>query len=172
MDHWTFVSLRLLHIFAGVFWAGAAIFLAFFLEPVISAAGPAGGSVMAGLTRNRHMGLYMSTAAWLTILAGIPVYWRISGHLNGAWIRSDPGLTYTVAALFALAALLLGMFVNAPVSKRMGMIGASLEQADGPPPPELLAEMDALRHRMTRAALISASLLILATAGMGVARYV
>lgn len=171
MDHWTFVSLRLLHIFAGVFWAGAAIFLAFFLEPVISATGPAGGSVMHGLTRGRHMGLFMAGAAWLTILAGIPVYWRISGHLEWDWITSDPGLTYTVAAVFALAALLLGLFVNAPVSKRMGAIGGSLEQADGPPPAELLAEMDVLRARMTRAALVSACLLILATVGMASARY-
>lgn len=171
MDHWTFVSLRLLHIFAGVFWAGAAIFLAFFLEPVISATGPAGGSVMAGLTQGRHMGRYMSIAAWLTILAGIPVYWRISGHLEWGWITSDPGLTYTVAALAALVALLVGMFVNAPTAKRMGQLGASMQRADGPPSAEQLAELDLLRSRMTRAALVSASLLIVATVGMGVARY-
>jgi hypothetical protein len=145
VDHWTFVSLRLLHIFAGVFRVGAAIFLAFFLEAVIGAAGPAGGSVMHGLTRNRHMGHFMSSAAWLTILAGIPVYWRISGHLYGDWITSDPGLTCTVAAVLALAALLLGMFLNAPVSRRMGTIGGSPAQADGPPPAELLAELDVLR---------------------------
>ncbi len=171
MDHWTFVSLRLLHIFAGVFWAGAAIFLAFFLEPVIAATGPAGGSVMAGLTQRRHMGLFMSSAALLTVLAGIPVYWRISGHLDWDWITSDPGLAYSAAALMAVAALLLGMFVNGPISKRMGMLGASIERAGEPPSAEQMAQMDVLRARMTRAALFSATLLILATVGMGAARY-
>ena len=37
---------RLLHIVAGAFLVGIAIFNAFFLFPAIKAAGPAGGQVM------------------------------------------------------------------------------------------------------------------------------
>ena len=38
----TLVVLRVLHIAAGVFWAGAIMFFGLFLEPSIRAAGPGG----------------------------------------------------------------------------------------------------------------------------------
>jgi hypothetical protein len=171
MDHWVFVWLRLLHILAGVFWTGTAVFVALFLEPVVRGSGPAGGAVMHGLMQERHLSHYLTGAAWTTILAGIPVYWRTSGQLNGGWITSDPGLGYTAGALLAVGALLLGQFVNGPTAKRMGALGARLQQAGGPPTAAQAAELAALRTRLRHAARLGAGLLMLATAAMAVARY-
>lgn len=51
---------RLIHIGSGVFWAGAAVMIAAFLEPTVRAAGPEGGRFMqrlaaaAVVTRHRR----------------------------------------------------------------------------------------------------------------------
>ena len=41
--NWLIVVLRLLHIFAGVFWAGAVFMLTRFVMPAVAASGPEGG---------------------------------------------------------------------------------------------------------------------------------
>src|SRR5215216_3416309 len=105
------IILRLLHILGGVFWAGTAIFTAVFLIPSIRALGPGGGPVMQQIAQVRKLPLYFMGSGVITVLSGIGLYWRASGGFSNAWMRSGPGTTFGVGAVFALVAMFIGIFV-------------------------------------------------------------
>lgn len=167
-----FYVYRLIHILAGAFWVGAALFTAFFLLPSLRAVGPAGGAVMEQIAQVRRLPLYMMGAMILTILSGIALYWRDSAGFNGAWMRSGPGITFSIGGLLGIVVAILGMVVITPAAKRLGMLAASMRAGGGPPSPEAMAEMQALQVRTAVLTRAGSLLLILATAAMAVARYV
>jgi hypothetical protein len=49
------ITLRLVHIALGVFWAGTIFFFVMFLEPSVRAAGPDGARVMQGLQKRQFL---------------------------------------------------------------------------------------------------------------------
>ena len=106
------ILLRLIHILAGVFWAGTAIFTAVFLVPSIRALGPAGGPVMQQIAGVRKLPLYFMGAGVLTVLSGLSMYWRASGGFTNAWMHSGSGATFGIGAVFALAAIFDGGVAN------------------------------------------------------------
>lgn len=171
MDQWMFELLRFTHIMAGIFWTGAVVVLALFLEPVVRSAGPEGGRFMQALMSGRRLAMALTIAAWLTVLAGIPVYWRISAHLNENWITSDPGLAYTFGGSVAILEAFLGTFVNARLAMKVGSLGAELQAASGPPPADLITRMQMLQDRLRDASRLGAAMLIAATGAMAIARY-
>src|SRR5205823_6318157 len=89
------VWLRLLHIVAGVFWVGSAVFVGLFLLPTARAAGPEGGRFMARLMQ--RTGPVLGIAMLLTIVPGFIMYGRLSAGFNRAWVTSRPGLAGKVA---------------------------------------------------------------------------
>src|SRR5215203_1973694 len=140
------ITLRLIHILAGAFWAGTAIFTVAFLIPTIRALGPAGGPVMQHITQVRKLPLYFLGAGILTLISGIGLYSRASAGFSNAWMRSGQGTTFG--------------------------IGAVLAGAGRPPSPEQQAEMQRLQARMGKTSLVTTTLLVGATAAMAVARYI
>jgi uncharacterized membrane protein len=169
VDEWITLLLRLTHILAGVFWAGTAILIAGFIEPVARASGPEGGRFMQRLVQVRRLPVYLEITTLLTVLSGIALYWRASGGLQWAWVTTGPGLAFLLGGLAAFVAALLGQFVNAPTAARMALVAGSIN-ADGPSP-SLLTEMGTLQARLRLATRVGATLLALATAGMAIARY-
>lgn len=163
---------RLIHILAGAFWVGTALFTAFFLMPSLRAVGPAAGPVMEQIGQVRRLPLYMMGAMILTILSGIALYWRDSAGFSGAWMRSGTGITFSTGGLLGILVAILGMAVVTPATRRLGMLAASMRAAGGPPSPEVMAEMQALQARTTSLTRLASFLLLLATAAMAVARYV
>ena len=85
------VVLRIVHILAGVFWVGAAFTTILFLQSTAREVGPAAGPFMAHLAGKKHLVDWVLRAAGLTILAGLLMYWRVSGGLDGDWLASAPG---------------------------------------------------------------------------------
>src|SRR5688500_20258407 len=108
------VVLRILHILAGVFWVGAAFTTILFLQPTALEVGPAARPFMAHLAGKRRLVDWVLRAAGLTILAGVLMYWRVSGGLDGDWLSSAPGVSLTVGALCGIAAFSLGLSVVRP----------------------------------------------------------
>lgn len=178
MGKWTIywspmiILLRLIHIVAGVFWAGTAIFTAVFLIPSIRALGPGGGPVMQQIAQVRKLPMYFLGAGVLTVLSGIGLYWRASGGFRNAWMHSGPGATFGIGALFALIAMFVGIFVATPTAKRAGALAAAIGSAGRPASPEQMTEMQRLQARMGKASALGATLLVLATSAMAVARYI
>ena len=166
------ITLRLIHIVAGAFWVGTAVFTAAFLIPSIRALGPAGGPVMHQIAQVRKLPLYFLSAGVLTVLSGIGLYSKASGGFTNQWMQSGPGMTFGIGAVFALVAMTIGMAIAAPTAKRMGALGAAIAGAGKPPSAEQQAEMQRLQARAGKAAALGAALLVVATAAMAIARYI
>jgi hypothetical protein len=167
----TLFVLRLIHILFGAFWFGAALFLATFMVPTIKALGPAGAPVMQHLTRVKKLSQHLLGVAWLTILSGFGLAMYDAGSLGMAWFRVGPGRAFGAGAVFALAAVSVGMVVSMPTARRIGALGEAIQAGGKPPSPEQQGEMGRLQARQAVAARLIALLLACAVAAMSVARY-
>lgn len=163
--------LRLLHIVLGMFWAGTVIFIALYLIPSVRDAGPDGAKVMQALQR-RHVLEIVPTAAVLTILSGLWLFWHdTAGHAG--WARTPMGTSLSLGALSAIVGFLVGMFVMRAATIQAGRLAASLEGLPaGPEKDARAARVQRLRLRAAVSARWVAGLLVLAAAFMAVARYV
>jgi uncharacterized membrane protein len=166
------IVLRIVHILAGVFWVGSAYVMVFFVAPTAAELGPEGGKFMAGLSQRRKLPMYSAASAYLTILAGLVLYWRSSDGLDPDWIVSGPGVTFTVGGVAAIIALVLGATVIGTGARRLGPLTAQAAAAQGPPSPETAAELQRLGARMRSGSIWIALLLTIAVVAMAVARYV
>ena len=162
--------LRLVHVLGGIFWVGSAIFMTFFLAPALAGLGPTGGQIFGALQK-RGLPMRMMIAAVLTILSGLRLMWLVSGGYSSAWFATPPGRGYVVAATSAIVALLIGLFVGRPAAARGGQIAAEMAMAPADRRESLAAEAARLRRRSMVAGTVTTVLLVLAAAGMAVARY-
>ncbi|HLB08721.1 MAG TPA: hypothetical protein VK617_04255 [Gemmatimonadaceae bacterium] len=167
-----FLLARFIHVVAGVIWAGALIFIPWFVLPAIRATGPAGGTFMQQIVRVQKLPLYLMTLMALTILSGLSLFWlnvRASGE---AWMHTGPGRTFSLGGALAILAALLGIVVNMPTAGKMSAISASVQASGAPPSAAQAAELARLQNRLNRAGQAAAVLVLLAVACMGVARYI
>jgi hypothetical protein len=164
--------LRLLHIVVGAFWVGTVVFVAVFLAPTLRVVGPGAAPVMGHLVQVRRLPIVLLTSAWITLLSGAALAWHDAGPLGFRWFSAGPGRVFGLGALLAFAATLIGMVVNAPTARRIGVISGRAQAAGGPPSAEEQLELGLLHARMTKASNVAAVLLVLALMAMAVARYV
>ncbi len=157
---------NLIHIIASAIWAGGAFMMAWFIAPTAAVSGEAGSAFMRSLVQGTKVSLYLTVASWLTILTGLYLYWVFSGGFTSAWMSTSQGLAFTLSALTAIAALVVGQAVSRPTANRMTALGMEIQAGGGPPAPEQLAEIGALGARMTSAGRLVAILLMLTIVGM------
>lgn len=163
------IILRLIHIFGGTIWVGAAFFNALFLEPTARAAGAEGGRFMERLVTKTPFVKYMTLASLSTVLSGIVLYW-LDSNFRLSWIMSREGLIFTVGALAGLAAYVTGQFVIAPTAARIGALGNEMVMAGGPPTTIQLDQMSTLQARAMRSGILELVLMVISVAGMAGAR--
>jgi uncharacterized membrane protein len=162
--------LRLLHIGAGVFWAGALFFNAILLEPAMRQLGPQGGAVMQALVR-RGMQRLMLGSAVVTILAGLALISRDAQASNGEWMGSPMGITISIGALLAIVVFIIGFAVTLPALKKLGAIGGAMASAsDERQRQELQGQAQSLSARLRLTLRINAVLLGITVAPMAIAR--
>jgi uncharacterized membrane protein len=164
--------LRIIHIVAGVFWVGSAVFIAGILLPTLQAVGPAGGPVMEHLVQVRRLPVRLMIAMALVILSGIALYWKDSDGFRSAWMRSSPGTIFAIGALLGIASGVVGMTTSAPTGRRLTALTSAIKARGTPPTADELAEMQRLQARLRGAGQVVAVLLLLATIAMAIARYV
>ncbi len=97
--------LRLVHILAGVFWVGSAVFMAAIVLPAARAAGAEGGVFMERLMQQPRTRAALGAAMLLTVLSGLALYGRLSGGFARGWVTSPKGLAL---GLGAIATILVG----------------------------------------------------------------
>jgi hypothetical protein len=165
------IVLRIIHIVAGVFWVGSAYVLVFFVSPTAAELGPEGGRFMAGLNQRRKLPAYATASAYLTIIAGLILYWRSSSGLDPDWIASGPGIAFTVGGVAAIIAAVIGAAMIGPAARRLGPLSAQVGATQGPPSPETAAELQRLGARVRSGSLAVVVLLTAAVVAMAVARY-
>ncbi len=153
-----YLILVFLHLLFGIIWAGGAIAAGFFIIPAVLEAGPAGGAVMAGVTR-RKLPVVLSIAATLVLLTGVRLYML---RFTTQWFVTPEGLALTLGAVLGLGAFIIGLFVQTPTAEKLGALAAKIAASGAPPTPAQSAELQALRGRLGRVAKITAWHLLIA----------
>jgi len=169
---YVFLLARFIHVLVGVTWAGALIFIGWFLLPASRAIGPAGAALMQQLVRVQRLPIYLMILMAVTVLSGLSLFWLDVVAFGPAWVHTGPGRTFSLGAAFAILTGLLGMFVNVPAAKKIGALSASIQASGAPPSAEQAAELGRLQKRLNRAAQAAVALILLAVTCMGVARYI
>ncbi len=165
------LTLRIIHIVAGVLWAGSAISYFIFVSPTVKTLGPAGPKFMQNFIEKRRYPVFMNVASALTIVAGALLYWIISGRLQPAWIMTGPGVVLTIGAVAAIIVYGVGFFMIRPRAERLGSLSKEIAAADGPPTAEQAAELNKLGKEMTQIEFVDVILLTISLLAMATARY-
>jgi uncharacterized membrane protein len=169
-DRMLTLLLRLIHILAGVFWAGSAFMLAGFLVPTVRATGPEGGRFMAYLVARRRLPVVIGIAMLLTVLSGLTLYARTAAATHGTWTGTAPGIAYGLGGASAILGAIVGMGISGAAGRRMVAVGQQIGET-GRPSPEQQAEIARLQARMGLGARIAAGFIAFAVAAMATARY-
>ena len=161
--------LRLIHILGGIVWVGAGIFSTLFLAPAMKAAGPAAAGALMGNLQKRRMFTFMPVVATLTLLSGLRLMWIVSAG-DSHWFTHGVGHTYAVSGALAIIAFMTGLLVGRPAMVKAGKLAESAA-SDGASKERLAAEMVKLQKRAGLATGVATIMLVLAAAGMAIARY-
>ncbi len=134
--------LRLLHILCGTFWVGSALASVLFFNPAIASAGPAtAGPIFADLQRRRLMDI-TGAVAIVTLLTGLRLLWIASAGFSASYFRAPAGFTLGASGALALVTFLVALLIGRPRAMRGDF----------------------------RVMKIATAMLVVATAGMAVAR--
>jgi hypothetical protein len=169
--HSLILSLRVVHVGLGAFWAGAVLFINLFLAPSLQASAPESTRVLVELRRRRYFGTLLVVGA-CTLLSGFALLWLDSAGLSPDWLRSGFGLSLLLGAGAALTAFLLAIVVVRPAVVEMGALQRELASPDGPARAAALNRVQAIGRRLTAAGRWTVVLLVIALLGMAVGRYV
>lgn len=167
----TGLVIRVVHILCGVFWAGAAIMLAGFIEPAVKSLGPDGGRFVQRMMGPGRFGVFMTLASLLVVLSGLIMLWDGSFARMGDWFASGYGRTIIVGSIAGFVAMLAGLGVNAPVAARIARLSVEIESAGVPPKPEQLEQIARLQRRLHVAGIASAVLLAFTVVAMAAAHF-
>lgn len=169
----TMIVFRIIHVTAGVAWAGSVFLFIVFVQPSAAAIGPAGAPFIAELLGRRRLVDRLLLFAAVTIAGGAVLYWRAwdTAGSFGDWIGSRFGAVLTVGAVAAIAAFLIGLFGTRPSVQRLLALGRQVAGAGGPPAPELGADVQRLQARLKVLARISLGLITISVIAMATARY-
>lgn len=166
------ILFRLIHILSGITWVGAVIFTACFLFPAMQGDPGTAGKVMAGLARRRYMQV-MPAVAILTILSGLWMIWVTSGGHLAMYLHTASGHTFTMAGGLGILGFLLGIFVARPRGMQAMALGRQMATVTDPAERALLQErMEVLQRQSGMVTMAVTVLVLLAAAGMAIARYV
>ncbi len=148
---------------------GASVFLAFILEPTLTAMGPSvKGPVMARLSKRIAISIFV--AAITTIVFGIVLAFRLQSTdrvvFDSAW-----GVAILLGLIASILALTSGAITGETV-KSMAKLSKGAQGGDGPPPPEVMAKMQALGQRLKLLSRTTAVLTVIAVGTMASARFV
>jgi uncharacterized membrane protein len=142
------VTLRFVHIGAGVFWAGAVFFVWLFLLPTVRAVGPDGAKFMQTLTRVTKLATVLPLSALATIVSGLLMFWSLSSGLSAAWLVTPSGMVLSVGALIGTITFVLPGMRLLRINRRVAALGQVIAQAGGTPTEEQLLEMRSLQGRI------------------------
>jgi hypothetical protein len=171
MEVYAILFLRILHIVAGVLWAGAAIVYVMYVKPSVQLIGPAGPVFMQAYIGRRKYPLFMQVNSTLCMLAGVILFWYASGGLSASWLASGPGIGFTIGSVAGLLSFVLGAAFIGPRGGRIGKLGAAIAAAGGPPSAAQAQEMHRLEVELARLEQVEFVLLVIALLTMATARY-
>jgi uncharacterized membrane protein len=161
------ILLRLIHVTGAIFWVGGILFLNMFVSPAVAASAETGQKFMQALMNKGRLSMRIASAAGMTILAGLLLYWIDSDGFRSGWTTSGPGIGFALGAIFGLIGFVVGMMLSR-TQKRLGMLAQSIQ---GSPSAEQGSELAAIQKRLATLTPINTAALMLAAVLMATARY-
>jgi uncharacterized membrane protein len=158
------ITLRLIHIIAGVLWVGGAAVLAAFVLP--AARDENSTTYLRRLIWSRNLPRYLNVTLVLALLSGLLMYGNLVAVTQGAWAHTRVGRTLGLGGALAIIAALVATFVAAPAIHR------ALELSKDPSATANGGEVERALSRYAGAMRLVVALLIGTAALMAVARYV
>lgn len=165
------IALRIVHIFAGVFWVGATWMTAGFLAPAAEAIGSDAEKFLAFINHKRRLPTIIGASAGLNILAGLLLYWHDSSGLKLVWITTPTGLGFTFGASCAIIAMISAFSFLIPTIKQLEQIGQEIHSSGKPPTADEISRLHQAQKKLERIERIMAVIVALALLGMETARY-
>jgi hypothetical protein len=164
------IILRILHIFGGVFWVGAAWLVTFFVSPAAQSLGADGGKFMTTLMSRYRLPLYISVSAVITLVAGFILYYTRFISLGLA--STSSGMVFGLGGILGLVGGVIGGAVVGTTTTKLAALGGEIGRSGKPPTADQAAQLTALQSRLQTASLWNAIIVTLALLAMAVARYV
>lgn len=161
------ILLRLIHVVGAIFWVGGILFLNLYVSPAVTAAGDVGQKFMQAMMNKGRLSTRIASAAGMTILAGLILYWIDSDGFKSGWATSGPGIGFALGAIIGLIGFGVGM-VLARTQKRLGALAQNIQ---GSPSKEQAEELAAIQKRLSSLTPINTAALALAAILMATARY-
>jgi uncharacterized membrane protein len=166
------LTFRILHVLAGVLWVGSTFMFVGIIGPSAAEVGPSAGPLLAVAVRKRKVTKLVTAFATITVLAGWGMWIAHAVDAGlGNWIGSSFGLGLTIGGVLATIAWYVGVTGVGQNVDRLVDLGEELATAEGPPPPERVAEMGRIQASLKSHGQIDLSLQILAVLAMATARY-
>jgi hypothetical protein len=167
------IVFRILHIAAGVAWAGSVFLFVVLIQPSAAAIGPAAGPFMMELLGKRKLVSWLLSLAGSTIVAGLFLYWKDWHDYAGLgdFVLSRYGFALTLGAAAAIGAFLIGLFGTRPNVARLLALAARAVTSEGGPPPEVAQEIPKVQARLKVLARTALALIVVAVLAMATARY-
>ena len=125
-----------------------------------------------GALQGRRLMTVMPVVAALTILSGLRLYWIMSDGFSAEYMTSRIGAAFGIAGLLAIVAFVLGLAIVRPAMARAGALAQRLATIPEAERASLQQEIQRVRSRGASLSLVVSVLVVLAAAGMAVARYV
>jgi uncharacterized membrane protein len=164
------IVLRITHIFSGVFWVGVSFFNIFFLQPTVQSTGSDGQKVMQYLTTKTRFTVTVYTAATLSLLSGLIMYWKLYGFRPSV-LRTSNGLVLTIGAIAGIIAWIIAIVFIRRIIGRMQATGKAVQEQGGPPTPEQAAVLQSSSRQLVQLGQWGLVFMVIALTGMSIARY-
>ena len=165
------ITLRIIHIFSGMFWVGFAFFNIGFLQPTVKATGAEGQKTMQYLTQKTRLLSTVYATATLTMLSGVIMYWILSGF-RLTFLRSGYGLVLTIGSIAGIIAWIYAVVVIRGIFQQMQTVGQQIQSQGSPLTPEQTTQMKILASRLARIGQVALVFLVISLLGMATAQYV
>jgi uncharacterized membrane protein len=164
------IILRLIHIVAGILWAGGAAAYYLFIEPAAKATTPDSRKFMDHLMTRRRFSLFLNAMSVATILAGGALYYRLA-VVDWDWLATGPGIGFTLGGLAGISAVLVWNVMVPPRVKRLVALVDAIQANGGSPSTEQKATMDRIEKGIALGGRLDFALTTIAVLCMATARY-
>jgi uncharacterized membrane protein len=166
------IVLRLIHILTGIIWVGGMTLMSLFIMPALAGAGPAAAGSMMSALNQKKFPIILPIIALLTIFSGLRLLMIDSANFAGGYFQSAVGRTFAIAGGLAILAFVAGVMLVRPAMMKAVALSQQLAGAsDEATRSRIVSDMAAARSRGAMGNTIVLVMLLLAAAGMAVARY-
>jgi hypothetical protein len=167
-----FLTIRALHVLLAALWLGSVALMVFFIMPAVKESGPAAGPVMGAIAR-RGLNGFFGALGGTTVLTGLYLYWRFTGHFDPALSASRSAMVFGTGGIAGILSVIIGGAVVGRSMARMGALaGKAMALPEGPERAALMTQSNAARDRGVAGARVVLVLQIIALVCMAIGHYV